>query len=143
MDMNKIVKIINKNDNTLRGLLDAVEGIGMKYVMNRPWDLADTYEEGADINNPIDNWDYDGSIVAMTWSGEVMMTRVEKDEYAREWTEPQWSTRVMLWEKTPPPHIPGSNSKVHMDNSNKEGIIIDSEFENIVRMNIEKSLKGD
>jgi hypothetical protein len=90
----------------------------------------------------------------MTWSGEVMMTRVEKDEHTkgslsirnlktREWTEPQWSTRVMLWEKTPPPHIPGSNSKVHMDNSNKEGIIIDSEFENIVRMNIEKSLKGD
>ena len=49
----------------------------------------------------------------------------------------------MLWDKTPPSHIPGSNSKVHMFNSNEKGIIIDSEFENIVRKNIEESLKGD
>ena len=135
--MSKIVKVINKHNNTPRGLLDAVEGIGRKYVMNQHWDLVDKYEEGTD------NWDYDGSFVAMTWSGEIMMTRVEKDEHARKWTEHQWSTRVMLWEKKPPLHIPGSNSKVHMFNSNEEGIIIDSEFENIVRKNIEESLKGD
>ena len=136
--MNKIVKVINKHNNTPRGLLDAVEGIGRKYVMNQHWTHGSDYEEGT-----TDDWDYDGSFVAMTWSGEIMMTRVEKDEHARKWTEHQWSTRVMLWDKTPPSHIPGSNSKVHMFNSNEEGIIIDSEFENIVRKNIEESLKGD
>ena len=110
MDMNKIVKVINKHNNTPRGLLDAVEGIGRKYVMNQHWDHVFDYEEGT-----TDNWDYDGSFVAMTWSGEIMLTRVEEDEYGPlNPPEHQWSTRVMLWDKTPPSHIPGSNSKVHM-----------------------------
>ena len=63
--MNKIVKVINKHNNTPRGLLDAVEGIGRKYVMNQHWDHVFDYEEGT-----TDNWDYDGSFVAMTWSGK-------------------------------------------------------------------------
>ena len=137
--MNKIVKVINERNNTPRGLLDAVEVIGQKYVMNKQLTHVSDYEEGT-----TDNWDYGGSFVGMTWSGEIMMTRVEEDEYGPlHRPEHQWSTRVMLWEKNPPSHIPGSNSKVHMFNSNEEGIIIDSEFENIVRKNIEESLKGD